>query len=146
MDPLLKAVGLLESGAPRAVAAAELRKFGLDEATTEATLDAAYARLAGRPEVSSEARKEILRNCLARTYAGAVAAKSFTAAVAAIDKLAKLDGLYAPVRSEINVNEQQSVFTSDPDRIRARIRELLRKHPEYVLAPPPVPDIPQGEN
>lgn len=122
-----------------------LVRRGLTVEEARKALDGAYARLAAVPPISPDARREVMRGSLSELYAKSLAKGHFNAALGALDKLCKLDGLYAPTKVEAKVTEQRSIYESDPDRVRARIRDLLAKHPEYALPEPVPPSDPDPE-
>jgi hypothetical protein len=140
-DERLFVESLLASVTPHAIIRREIQKrFGINERRASAWISYVYALLAeeAKPQAKDERRAQ-MRNVLGDFYQKAVLAKNFNAAVTALDRMCKLDGLYAPEQHDVR---HQGALDRDPDRVRQRIRELARKNPHLfarggILQPPP---------
>lgn len=112
-------------------------KFGIKERQAKNWISATYAALAeeARPIEKAERRAQ-MRASLGDFYQKALLARQFNAAVTALDRLCKLDGLYAP--EEVAVRAVGGMVERDPEKLRERIRTLAAKMP-HLIQPSPEP-------
>lgn len=103
------------------------QKWGITEHTVDAYVRETYRRWAALPAMDKDGRREQMRQVLSEFYQRAMRAGNHSAAVTALDRLSKLDGLYAPEKVEVR-DSSAEVASTDPDRVRQRIVELYRKH------------------
>lgn len=140
---------LLSQCVPHAQIVAYLsQKWNVHESTIRNYIHEVYHRWAELPSLDPTSRKEQMRQAMMDFYQKALKGGAYSAAVTALDRLCKLDGLYAPdvvvARGELN-KDSQSVADTDPDRVRARIGELVRKYyPQGFGAGPVGPSDPVG--
>jgi hypothetical protein len=79
-------------------------------------------------------RRNELRAQLEGLFRAAYDARDYRSAAVALDRLAKLDGLFAPERFDLTatVTGDASIAVADPERVRRRMVELMAKHPELA--------------
>lgn len=107
------------------------QKWGVKDNTIRVYISEVYHRWAQLPALDPVGRKEQMRQALMDFYTKAMKGGAYSAAVTALDRLCKLDGLYVPevsaMRGELG-DRSPAVVDTDPDRVRARIAALVRKH------------------
>jgi hypothetical protein len=123
---------LLSQCVPHAQVAAYLaNKWHVGEPTIRTYIREVYHRWGALPSLDPAGRKEQMRQALMDFYVKASKAGAYSAAVTALDRLCKLDGLYAPdvavVRGELS-GQSQSISDTDPEKVRARMAELVRRY------------------
>ena len=83
-------------------------------------------------------RRGRMRNTLMAFYQRCMARRQYTAALGALDRLCKLDGLFAPEKLEITHDGEIDVSQMTSAQVRDRIEFLLKKRRELLdgtLAP-----------
>lgn len=103
-------------------------KWGITEHTVEGYIREVYRRWGAMPSLDREGRKEQMRQTLNDFYQSARKAGAYSAAATALDRMCKLDGLYAPEKVEVGVGASTAVTETAPDKIRDRIRELYTRN------------------
>jgi len=78
----------------------------------------AYRRMESEDKVAKPMRKVAMRNTLQYFYQEAMKAKQFAPALAALDRMCKIDGLYAPEEVSVSstINHRVERMTSDDQR------------------------------
>lgn len=137
---------LLATCTPHPVIKAQIaKKFGVGERQAANWIKATYEELAieARPRQKDERRAQ-MRAALSDFYQKALLARQFNAAVTALDRLCKLDGLYAP--DEVAIKALGGVVERDPDKLRERIRTLAAKMPHLLQPSPDVLGVPTEQS
>lgn len=121
------------------------RKYGLTAAYCHDVINRAYADWEKRASVGGkDMRRERMRDTLGLLLDRALGIMDVKSAIVAADRLCKMDGLYAPDKVEIS---DGTVAANEPDRVRARIRDLVLRHGDKlglrmpVGAPVPVQSV-----
>lgn len=134
-DRLIEAEKLLILCVPhRAIVQHMMEKFFISQQAAHEYIAAVYEAWARRPRIDKEALREKMRGTLSDLYQKCVRVGNLKTAVAVLDKMCRLDGLYAPEVSEVNLNT--GVPATDPEKVRERIRSLLARHPEVLAKVP----------
>lgn len=123
------------------------RKYGMPPSTTQAVIARCYAHWEkiAQNETGRDTKRAKMRETLGLLMDRALAIMDVKSAVVAADRIAKLDGLYAPEKIELG---DGTVAQSEPDRVRERMRELIQKHGEKIglrLPPALVPAVKTDE-
>lgn len=125
---------LLASCTPDSVIAREVAKRfpGATEKHARRWIKETYERLAleAKPRDKVQ-RRAVMRSAFQDFYQKALLARNFNSAVIALDRLAKLDGLYAAEQLDVR---HAGLLERDPDKIRERIAKLAAKNPHLVQA------------
>ncbi len=84
--------------------------------------------IAARP-IQFEQRRAFMRSALEAAVSKAYAIDDMRAAAVLLDRLCKLDGLYAPERLQLGVSGQLgiSIDVGNPEAVRKRINELQQR-------------------
>ncbi len=108
-------------------------EWGVTPQYVEKLIEQAYAELAGLGKFGGAARKDQMRDAFAEFYQECMSVGNLQAAAMALDRLAKIDGVYAEDRQKIqhDVSPELAGKMNAPDAIRERIAELVQK-PELV--------------
>ena len=113
------------------------RKYGLSSAYCHNVINRAYADWEKRASVGGkDMRRERMRDTLGLLLDRALGIMDVKSAIVAADRLCKMDGLYAPDKIEI---ADGTVAANEPDRVRARIRDLVLRHGEKLGLPVGMP-------
>lgn len=125
-------------------------KFGCSDRSAGMWITQAVDMMADEAKpFEKDARRAQLRVAFSDFYQKALLARQFNSAVTALDRLCKLDGLYAPDDQTTKV--MTGVVERDPDKLRERIRTLASKFPHLLepraeaaaaLAAEPAPEEP----
>src|SRR5262245_57775810 len=107
----------------REIAARIAERFGCSERTVYDDIRLVWKELAKEDEEERAVRKNQMRSTLRRLFNKAVRAEDYKAAIQALDRLCKLDGLLAPVKVE-HAGELGVAAMRSGDR-RARLEDLL---------------------
>lgn len=99
-------------------------KFGLSDRQLHRYVKRCYEEMAAEAEKERPLRKHQLRESLRAVVQKALASNQLSAAVAALDRLGKLDGLWEPTKIEATVRNVE-LMTSDQQR--KRLFELAAK-------------------
>lgn len=114
------------------------KKFGKSENTIENWISQVYELLGAEADpIKKDERRALMRQALGDFYQKALLARQFNAAVTALDRLCKLDGLYRP--EEVEVFDKRGVAERDPDKIRERMRELSKRPEIRAMLDDPSP-------
>lgn len=126
--------GMLATMTPLAIIVREAAKrFDVTEMTAKGWYTRTLLQLGDEAQqIEKDWRRAQMRAAFSDFYQKALIAKQFNSAITALDRLCKLDGLYAP--EELTVANKQGVAERDPDKVRQRIKELAAKMP-YLLQP-----------
>lgn len=113
---------------------AVVAKFGVAARTVHRDVENFYAELAEGSERSRPRRRSLMRNNLEADYRDARARGDFTNAGKNLDRLAKLDGLYAAERVQI---EHRGAIGVNPKRLtsaeaRAKVAEYATRIAQRV--------------
>ena len=100
-------------------------KFDISERQAHRYVAKVYDALAKENEGQKPLRKHQLRQSLQAVFTKAMQSNQLSAAVAALDRLGKLDGLWAPLQVDHNVQGSVEMMTSDQQR--KRLFELAAK-------------------
>jgi hypothetical protein len=132
-DQRLFVEGLLATCTPPSLVVREvMKKYGIKERQAWEWYKATFASLAAEARtVDKDGRRAQMRATFSDCYQKALLARNFNAAVQALDRLCRLDGLYAPEELEAN-NKRGGVAERDPEKVRERIKELAGKMPHLV--------------
>lgn len=107
------------------------KKYGIREERVGEWIRNVYDMLRMEADpIKKDERRAQLRAALGDFYQKALLARQFNAAVTALDRLCKIDGLYAP--DEVEITAKSGVAERDPDKVRERIRQLAAKMPHLV--------------
>lgn len=107
-------------------------EWRLNKSTVEKLIAQAYQDLAALGKIGAESRKDQMRDAFAEFYRDAMAIGDFKTAAVALDRLAKIDGCYAPVASKVEVDAGDGlVKLNAPDAVRARMAKLM-EDPELL--------------
>lgn len=120
--------GLLAACTPHSIVAREIaRKFGIKPPGAMRWIRGVYAlwALEAEPIVRDDRRNQ-MRAAFSDFYQKALLSRAWNAAGLALDRLAKLDGLYAPERVDVGFGIPGERV--EPSRVRGRIRELLARN------------------
>lgn len=114
-------------------------KFGVNKRSAGRYVSMARAELAATPPVDLEERRQQMRAAFGVAYVECMAKGSHGPAVRALRELALLDGLYPDqgVRSSFGRGadaDGQDVASTEPERVRQRMAELLTKHANAISA------------
>jgi len=108
------------------------KKFGKSESTIGNWISQVYGLLSAEADpVKKDERRALMRQTLGDFYQKALLARQFNAAIQALDKLCRLDGLYSPEEVDV-LTDKRGVAERDPDKDRERVRELLRRNPQFT--------------
>lgn len=137
---------VLAEGHPSRVAVDILAKqFNVSEYAVRSWISQVYARWTAQAEADRPHRHAEAREMLRHAYRTAADAGDHGPAVQALDRLCRLEGVYAPPETKLQINTAVALGVDNPDSIRGRIRELLNR-PEVAalvksaLGAPPRPD------
>lgn len=102
-------------------------QWGVTPATVEKLISDAYSELAGLGKLGQPARKDQMRDAFAEFYQQAMNIGDLKTAAVALDRLAKIDGCYAPTSSRVEVEASEALVgkLNSPDAVRDRIAKLL---------------------
>ena len=104
--------------------------WGCTDRAVRRAIREVYYRWSKLPSTDPLARREQMRQAMFDFYGKALKAGAYSAAVTALDRLCKLDGLFAPdvTQERASTAAAAGVTDTDPDRVRARIQDLARKY------------------
>lgn len=102
-------------------------QWGIQPAQVEKLIELAYAELASLGKFGETSRRDQMRDAFAEFYREAMAIGNLQAAALALDRLAKIDGCYAPTASTVKVDGALagSVNLNSPDVIRQKMAKYL---------------------
>lgn len=107
-------------------------KYNLNDEAARMAVREVWTLWNNQPSGEYEARRQQLRLSFANLYKRCLEDGSYNAALGALDRLARLDGLFAPTRTQIDVRGASAITEAAPDRIRDRMRAILEKRPELA--------------
>lgn len=103
------------------------QKWGCSEETVRRAINEVYYRWGQAAQPEKDSRREQMRQALMDFYTAARKHGAYAPAVTALDRLCRIDGLYAPEKLEVAEGQSQDIASSNPDAIRARIVELYER-------------------
>lgn len=108
-------------------------EWNLTPDTIEKMIAQAYNELAALGKIGQPARKDQLRDAFAEFYQQAMNIGDFKSASVALDRMARIDGCYAPTSSKVEVDAsgEFAAKLNAPDAVRERMANLL-KDPEIL--------------
>lgn len=103
-------------------------EWGITPDAVETLIDKAYTELAKLGKVGQAARKDQMRDAFAEFYTEALNIGDLKSAALALDRLAKIDGCYAPTTSKIEHDASEALTgkLNAPDSVRDRISKYLQ--------------------
>lgn len=124
---------------PAEAARAACTKFAVGKRQGERYVERAFANWAAKDQQHRHTRKMTLRRRMEAFYVEAKAAGHYGPALQVLDRLARLDGLYAPesVRVQHEGDPGFKALSMTTDAMRRRVEELLEMR-EALLTQPDV--------
>lgn len=103
-------------------------EWGITPDDVEKLIEKAYKELAGLGRIGQAARKDQMRDAFAEFYREALAIGDLKSASVALDRLAKIDGCYAPTSSKVEIDASNELAgkLNAPDAVRERIAKYLQ--------------------
>lgn len=103
-------------------------QWGITPDAVTKLIGEAYSELAELGKVGQAARKDQMRDAFAEFYTEAMNIGDLKTAAIALDRLAKIDGCYAPTSSRVELEASEALAGSlnAPDSVRDRIAKYLQ--------------------
>lgn len=113
-------------------------RFSVSEQTAKKYVESACAVLGETPPLDLHVRRTLMRDALGVHYVECMANSAYGSAGRALELMIKMDGLMpdprAPAPRQEGSAAAGSIPDTDPERVRARMAELLERHQATIDA------------